>query len=192
MSSLTALDEKDLLQRLSAGDETAFATLYNQYKGLLYIHAYRKLQNREEAKDIIQEIFVSIWEKRKSLEITTGLSAYLYQAVRFKVIDRIARKQTASAYMDHFQAFLDTYSAGTDHMARERILSSIIDKEIGQLPPKMRQVFELSRKQYLSHKEIAEQLNITEQSVRSHIKNALKILKPKLGIFILVALLLYR
>jgi RNA polymerase sigma-70 factor (family 1) len=195
MGTTLLTDEQELLLRLKKGSEQAYQTLYNRYNALLYVHAYRKLKNREEARDIVQDIFLSIWERRASLNITDSLSAYLYRAVRYKVIDRISAKMDAEAFMGHFQAFLDSYMntgySQADHLVRERILGSIIDKEIAQLPPKMRIVFELSRKSELSHKEIAMQLNISEQTVRSHVKNALHILRLRLGIYLLVAIIFH-
>jgi RNA polymerase sigma-70 factor (family 1) len=192
MGTAPLTDEQELLLLLKNGSEQAYQTLYNRYNALLYVHAYRKLKNQEEAKDVVQDIFLSIWERRARLNITDSLSAYLYRAVRYKVIDHIAERKDTEAFMGHFQAFLNSYmnthSNQADHLVRERILCSIIDKEISQLPPKMRIVFELSRKSELSHKEIAEQLNISEQTVRSHVKNALHILKLKLGMYLIVAI----
>lgn len=181
-------NEKELLDRLSVGDEVAFGILYNQYKGLLYVHAYRKLNNREEAKDVIHSLFLGLWERRAQLDIKENLSAYLYKAVRYKIIDVIARKKTAATYVDNFQSFINNYADNTDHLVRQKVLGSIIDKEIDQLPPKMRRVFELSRKENLTHKEIADLLNISEQSVRSHVKNALQILRTKLGLYLVLTL----
>jgi RNA polymerase sigma-70 factor (family 1) len=190
MTQINATDDNALLELMRSGDQQAFAVLYNRYKGVLFIHAYKKLRDWEEVKDIVQEIFSGLWAKRETLEITESLNAYLFRAVRYRIINLISRKQSASVYTDSFQSFLTTYTDNTDHMIREKILCSIIDKEISNLPPKMRHVFELSRKENLTHKEIAEQLGITEQSVRSHVKNALQILRLKLGMFLFVALLL--
>lgn len=188
--------ESELLQKLVAGDEGAFRSLYDKYKGLLYIHAYRKLKNKEESRDIIQDIFLSIWERRERLNITESFSAYLYKAIRYKVIDRINKRNDATTYQAHFQAFLNTYLNASvdnaDHLVREKILTSIIDKEISQLPPKMRHVFELSRKSDMSHKEIADQLNLSEQTVRTHVKHALQVLRTKLGLYLLLSILLHK
>ncbi|MBB5441359.1 RNA polymerase sigma-70 factor (ECF subfamily) [Pedobacter sp. AK017] len=196
MSVLPEPRESELLQQLIAGDGSAFRALYDKYKGLLYIHAYRKLKNKEEARDIIQDIFLSIWERRERLNITESFSAYLYKSIRYKVIDRINKRNDAAAYQEHFQAFLNRYLTASaddaDHLVRKKILTSIIEKEISQLPPKMRAVFELSRKSELSHKEIAEQLNLSEQTVRAHVKHALQILRTKLGLFLLLSILLHK
>ncbi|WP_113662359.1 RNA polymerase sigma factor [Pedobacter nanyangensis] len=190
MSTQALYDDKALLGQMAQGSEQAFALLYNQYRHLLFVHIYRKLQDEDEARDVVQEIFLNLWERRNSLQIKDSLSAYLYNAARYRIINRISKQLNASRYIDHFQAFVNSYAEGTDHRVRERMLTALLEKEIEQLPTKMRQVFELSRKEGLSHKEIAERLNITEQSVRSHVKNALHILRPKFNIYLLAMLLL--
>jgi RNA polymerase sigma-70 factor (family 1) len=184
-------NDASLLLEMKFGNQQAFETLYNKYKGLLYVHAYRKLKDREQVKDIIHEIFLSLWEKKTTLDIKGELSSYLFKAVRYKIIDTIDRSSTAEQYISHFQSFIESYPSQTDHRVREKILTSIIDKEIVNLPARMREVFEMSRKENLTHAEIAEKLNISEQSVRSHIKNALRILRVRLSTYLPLLLFLF-
>ncbi len=184
MDALSPHDEKDLLQKMRDGDEHAFEILYHRYKGLLYAHAFKKVGDRDEVMDIVHDVFAGLWERRDALSIT-NLSAYLYNAVRYKIIDRLSKSQSAATYMHSLSAFAAAYVANADHLVRERMLRELIAKEIASLPPRMREVFELSRNEGLSHKEIAGQLNLSEQSVRSHIKNALKILRLRIGYFLL-------
>lgn len=170
---------------MQQGDIMAFEIIYHCYRGLLYVHAAKHLKDQEDAKDIIHDIFSNLWQNRETLQIQDNLTAYLYQSVRNRIINHQLKNRRADEYVDSFQVFLNTIQADTDHLAREKILLECIEQEIATLPNKMRTVFELSRKQGLSHKEIAARLNISEQSVRSHIKGALKILRPRLGIWIL-------
>ncbi|MFB2118729.1 RNA polymerase sigma factor [Parapedobacter sp. 2B3] len=188
MKTLNATDEKALLQQLRDGDQTAFDVLYHRYKGLLYVHAYKRLNNREDVQDILHDIFSNLWESRKTLDIKENLGVYLYRAVRNAIINRQLKDKRATEYIRSFDGFLHDYLGNTDYLVRERMMMSLIETEINSLPPRMREVFELSRQDGLSHKEIAGQLNITEQSVRSHIKGALKILRLRLGTVILFAL----
>lgn len=171
-----------LLQQLKAGDSLAFKKLYEKYNAVLYAHAFKKLGEREVVKDLIHEVFLSIWQKRETLNVTGSFSAYLHHAVRYKVIDQISSKYTVEKYR-LFQSFLDKQSTPADYLVRERIMTSIIDQEIDNLPPRMREIFLLSRIEHLSHGEIAEKLGISTQGVRSHIKNALRILRVKLTVF---------
>ncbi|MES2107968.1 MAG: sigma-70 family RNA polymerase sigma factor, partial [Bacteroidota bacterium] len=132
-----------------------------------------------------------LWEKRETLTPQTNLSGYLYTAVRNRILDFVARQNVQSSYIGSLQTFMDQAENATDHLLRENQLTALIEKEIAALPPKMREVFELSRKAHLSHKEIAEQLGISEKTVKSQVNNALKILRVKLGIFIWIFLLLH-
>ena len=106
--------------------------------------------------------------------------------MRNKIYNLLSHKQVESEYIVSLQHFLNKEYAVTDFLIREKQLQEIIDKEMAALPPRMRQVFELSRKQYLSHKEIAEELNIAESTVTDQVKKALKILKPKIGLILFV------
>lgn len=171
-----------LLNELKQGDQLAFKTLYEKYNASMYLHAYKKLGDKEIVKDLVHEVFLSLWEKRSTLAVHGSLSTYLHHAVRYKVIDIIAAKYTTDKYR-HFQSYLDQQTTPSDYLVRERIMTSIIDQEIENLPPRMREVFQLSRAEHLSHHQIAEKLGISTQSVRSHIKNALRILRVKLSIF---------
>ncbi len=188
---LTPENDFSLLQALKLGDENAFKTLYDKYKGPLYVHAYKKLGDREGVRDLIQEIFLNIWEKRSTLTVQKCFSAYLHQAVRYKVMDIISAKYAVAKYQ-HFQSFLDSQTIPTDYLIRESMLTSIITKEVDSLPPRMREVFLLSRSQRLNHQQIAEKLGISIQSVRSHIKNALRILRVNLGTLYPILIMLFQ
>lgn len=185
MNNLGANDEKELLHRLQKGDSVAFEMIYHRYNRLLYVHATNYLDIQEEVRDIIHDVFLKLWQNRKTLYIRENLKAYLYQSVRNRIINHQLKSKRADTYVRSFHRFLTNTQANTDYLVRENMLSESIEREISILPYRMKTVFELSRKEGLSHKEIAKQLNITEQSVRSHVKGALKILRVRLGVFIL-------
>jgi RNA polymerase sigma-70 factor (family 1) len=180
MSSYNCLTDRELALLLQQGDDQAFTEIYHRYKGILYLHAYKRLQSKEDVKDIIHELFTTLWLKRDAIQINDNLAGYLYTAVRNRVIDCLARKKSETRYINGFQQFLDHGEAVTDFRVRERQLSETIEKEISNLPAKMREVFELSRKAHLSHREIAEKLDLSELTVKKHVNNALKILRGRL------------
>ncbi|MBB5637436.1 RNA polymerase sigma-70 factor (ECF subfamily) [Pedobacter cryoconitis] len=188
MSSYITLSDNDLVAFLKEGDKAAFTEIYNRYKGLLYIHAYNRLRNQQEADDVVHELFTSLWTKRDNLVLKTHLSGYLYQSVRNRILDIISHQRVESDYIVSLQHFIDQSEAITDHLVRENELTALIEKEISALTPKMREVFELSRKANLSHREIAQKLELSEMTVKKHVNNALKILRTRLG---LVVYLLY-
>lgn len=184
-------EEKTLLQALRKGKESAFRQIYDNYYGVLYLHAYSKLRDRETAKDIVHDLFATVWHKRESLVITGKLSSYLYASVRNKIIDYIAKEQSEADYLESLTQRIGGEYEAADYRLREKMLEEQIEHLLEQLPPRIREIFELSRKQYLSHKEISRKLNLSEQSVRSYIKDALRVLRAKLGAFSWVVLIFY-
>jgi len=184
MAVISTLTDTELLALLRDGDHAAYKEIYNRYKGLLYIHIFKRLGDREETKDIIQELFSAIWYKREELTLNTSLSGYLYKAVRNRLLNAVAHKKVQTHYISSLQQAINQTESSTDFALRENELMQLIDKEIAALPPKMREIFELSRKGNLAHKEIAVQLNISEKTVKKQVNNALKVLRVKLGIFV--------
>lgn len=184
----SSLSDAELTTLLKSGDALAYTVIYNKYFDPLYIQACNKLKHKEEAQDIIHELFAHLWNKRDELVIKSNLASYLYTSVRNRILDNISHQQVESKYANSLQNFINEGYCITDHLIRERQLATLIEKGISDLPPKMREVFELSRKQKLSHKEIAQQLNLSEQTVKKQVNNALKILRVKLGTMLFLSL----
>jgi len=181
MTDYCNFTDQELTVLLKNGNHSAFTEIYHRYKRLLYTHAYQRLRNEQEVDDIIHELFTALWIKRDSLILKTNLAGYLYTAVRNRILDYVAHQKIESDYITSFGKFLKLSENFTDFLLREKQLSALIDKEIAALPPKMREVFEMSRKENLSHDEIATKLGITKKTVKSQVNNALKILRSKLS-----------
>ena len=184
MVTYDCMSDTELVDLIAADDHDAFAEIYERYFGLLYVHALKKLRDKDEARDLVQDLFAHLWTRRGSFDQHTNISNYLYASVRNRVINLVAHKQVVDKYLLSLAVEDMKVEAITDHRIRERQLAGMIESEIGALPPKMREVFELSRKLNYTHREIAIQLNLSEQSVRSHVKGALRILRTKFGTFI--------
>jgi RNA polymerase sigma-70 factor (family 1) len=191
MQDYSKISDLDLSILLAKSDRLAFAEIFRRYNSILYLHAAKKFANREDAKDIVQEVFGMLWSKREGLEPKTNLAGYLYTCVHHRVLNWFSHEKIQGKYISHLQQLADENRGTTDELVRERQLSAIIKQEIQALPPKMREVFEMSRYEQLSHKEIAEILNISEESVRSHVKNALKILRVKFGLYKFLVFLIF-
>ncbi|AOM80835.1 RNA polymerase sigma factor [Pedobacter steynii] len=180
MITYTGLNDGELAILLQQGDRAAFTEIYSRYKYLLYLHAYKRLRNADEAEDIIHDLFAVLWNNRDSFVLKTHLSGYLYTAVRNRIFKFMAHKDIESSYISSFFETAKNTVNITDHLVRENQMAILIEKEIAALPLKMREIFEMSRKQHLSHKEIADQLQLSEQTVSKQVSNALRILKAKL------------
>lgn len=182
ITDYSTLSDEVLASLLKTGNRHAYTAIYNRYHGPLYIFAYNRLKDREEAKDIIHELFLKLWMEQSKLHLTGSLSAYLYTAVRNRIINSIAHQHIAHRYIDSFLSYIEEVNQqSADYLVRHNDLQAFIQKEIESLQPRMREVFELSRNTTLSRKEIAEKLGISEETVKSHMHHALKILKARLG-----------
>ncbi|MFD0749209.1 RNA polymerase sigma-70 factor [Mucilaginibacter calamicampi] len=185
MAPLQKASDNDLLNLLSESDHSAYNEIYHRYFYLLYTHAYKKLQDEEQTKDIIQDVFTTLWFNRETNLPQSNLAGYLYTAVRNKIFDLFAHEQVKTKHLESLKAYLNTHSSPpTDHRLRENQLKTYIEKEIQALPPKMRLIFEMSRKENLTYKEIAEKLNVSENNVSKQVNNALRVLRTKLGVVI--------
>jgi RNA polymerase sigma-70 factor (family 1) len=186
------LSDNDLISLLKESDHSAYNEIYHRYFQLIFTHAYKKLRDEEQAKDVVQDVFATLWFNRENNLPHTNLAGYLYTAVRNKIFDLFAHQRVRSKYIESLNNYLNSgYTAPTDHLIRENQLKAYIEKEIQALSPKMRKIFEMSRKENLTHKEIAEKLGTSENNVSTQITTALRILRTKLGLIAFVCLLLH-
>lgn len=180
MTEYAKLSDLEVLTLVKDGSQSAFSELYNRYKQALYFHANRSLKDHDEARDMVQEVFASLWKKRETIVIQGAVDAYLYGSIRNRILNFIAHKKVITKYTDSIDAFLERGSSTTDEIVREKELLRLLEYEISRLPEKMRLVFEMSRNQNLSYKQIAAELNINEQSVRKQAQRAIRILRIKI------------
>jgi RNA polymerase sigma-70 factor (family 1) len=188
MAAPGVLSDQELLGLLRSGDRAAYTEIYTRYKFILHHHAWNKVRNREEAQDILQEVFTNLWLKRETLRIDSNLSGYLYNAVRNRILDYFAHHEVKVKYVNAVEPNL-TLDVATDYRVRENQLRRLIELEIAELPPRTREVFKMSRNQHLTHREIAEQLGTSEETVKKQMAHALRVLRVKLGIFVYLFIL---
>lgn len=188
MAAYLTRSDHELASLLQADDHGAYTALYERYFGLLYLHARKKVRNAEEARDITQDIFISLWNHRSSIDADQGVKAWLYACLRNKIIDWMAHQHVSSRYIRSFSQF-PTSVCETDHRVREKELAAMIEKEIQALPPRMREIFLLSKRDHLKHKEIAQKLQLSEHTVKTQVKHALRFLRLRLGMIIYVFML---
>jgi RNA polymerase sigma-70 factor (family 1) len=185
------LSDFELVALIKRDDHDAYREIYYRYTGILFTHAYSKLQDRDEAKDLVQDVLSNLWLKRYTVQIQTNISGYLYVSLRNMIINSIAHKKIQTEYLDSLQEYLNKNNADTDFLTRTNQLMVIIEAEVSKMPVRMREIFELSRKNHLTHRQIAEKLGISEKTVKDHVNNALKILRIKLGMFNYLVFLLF-
>jgi RNA polymerase sigma-70 factor (family 1) len=179
MNSFNNFSDHDLTILMGTGDQDAFTQLFKRYNRLLFVHAHKMLNDREMARDVVQEIFVFVWDNRESMGAKSNFAGFLYSITKNRILDILAHKKVELKYLLSITKAVERGEDKTDYLLRNNQLQLLIEKEIGYLPPKMRAVFELSRKQHLTHKEISVQLDLSEKTVRNQINNALRILRAR-------------
>ncbi|MCS4226994.1 RNA polymerase sigma factor [Sphingobacterium sp. BIGb0165] len=194
MNKYKVLTDSNLVSLLKQRDRNAFAEIYDRYSMMIYYKVNQMLRDENAAKDLVQDLFTSIWEKSDFIRDNVGISSYLYVASRNRVLNYIQKGKTKSDYLAEIGKYSLQVSDETLEKLDEKDLMLLITSEIAKLPAKMREVFELSRLEDLSHREIAERLNLSESTVKKQVQNALKILKVRLthynslGIMLLIFL----
>jgi RNA polymerase sigma-70 factor, Bacteroides expansion family 1 len=169
-----------LLKLLRDSDQRAFKILYERHWHALWSYARNAMAERDDAEDIVQELFMTLWEKRKTLHINTSLKAYLYRAALNKVIDRSDRAKYRLSYVEDLKRTYEQGNYTTDDRLFEKELIERFEACVSKMPPKMRTIFTLSRMHMLTHQQISDHLNISRDNVNRQIKNALILLKKSL------------
>lgn len=181
--------DMELLSGLKRSERTAFNAIYEKYSAILYKTSFKRLADSDVCNDIIHDIFLSLWENREKANIN-NLKAYLFQSLRYVIIDHISKKSKTEKLLENYLYLLQKDYIGTDHQVRSTLLEQLINEEVRRLPEKMRLVYLMSREQHLSHEEIAAKMGITTDTVRSHIKQALRRLRIHLGVTLLLLILI--
>lgn len=177
--------DNELAEQMFLGDGLAYAELYDRYFPLIYSFIRKMLQDDDQAEDLTQEIFMALYEIATQTPIIS-IRSYLYQSARYALIDHARKQKNKYNYLAGLEDYYQKGIWATDDTVIERDLQQQIEREVERLPPKMRAIFELSRKHYLSNKEIAESLNLSEGTVRQQIHNALVRLRSGLICFLLL------
>ncbi|GGM89640.1 DNA-directed RNA polymerase sigma-70 factor [Dyadobacter beijingensis] len=169
-----------MLNAFQEGSVQAFEEIHNRYFLRLYAHAVKMLGNEDDAQDVVQEVFINLWAKSSSLQIHTALAAYLYTAVRNRVLNLIEHRKTYQSHLDALAAYIDESPAASTAGADQELLFAIFEAEIERLPGKMKAVFELRRQGEMSYSEIGDRLSLSDKTVKKQISNAIKILRSRL------------
>jgi RNA polymerase sigma-70 factor (family 1) len=180
-------NDTELIACLKKDDESALCVIYKKYWEPLYLSAYQIIKNKEICEDIIQELFIKLWNNRQAIEITVSLKSYLYASIRYEVYRQIRTGAVRSDIYDDLLERIHTPAVYGNIEYKELVaqITSIINK----MPVKCREVYKLSREENLTHKQIAAQLNISTKTVENHLTKALRQLRTSLSAEIALVLL---
>jgi RNA polymerase sigma-70 factor (family 1) len=189
MSKKDPLTDDELTHLLKKDDRAAFAEIYSRYAESLAGFAASKFFNLDDARDILHDLFVRLWENRHSLDISTSLRSYLFASIRYKVVDHIRKNITRGEYKNMLEALAEPRAESIQDITEARELKQVIESSLDRLPSRTKEIYKLSRDQHHSISEIAERLGLSEQTVKNQLTIALKHLRHTiqgLGIFVLL------
>lgn len=173
-------EERLLILRLIDGDEDAFCELYAAYKNRLIYFAMRFLKSREYAEDIFQDAFAVIWQGRCFINPDASFSSYLYTIMRNRILNQLRDLENQDKLKEQILSQAVDYTNETKDEILANDLKTFISRALQQLTPRQREIFEMSREQQMSHREIAETLGISVNTVQESISTSLRALRTYL------------
>jgi RNA polymerase sigma-70 factor (family 1) len=178
MHDFSKYDDEQLVGLLTENDETAFSEIYGRYWKPLYISVQNILHDTDPSQDIVQEVFISLWQRRDTVQVE-NLKAYLFQAVRFQVFKYIRADKAQAHFYDRLAAASREIEQQDPILHKE--MQAIINNMILTLPEDQREIFMLHRTEGLTYSQIAERKNISIKTVEKKMSLALRHLRPHAG-----------
>jgi RNA polymerase sigma-70 factor (family 1) len=184
-------DEAQALKMLAQGDERAFAEIYLKYSPKVYKEVYHYLRSSDLAKDLVQEIFTTVWVKREGFVKVDYFYAYLItmsKNLAYQYLLKISREIVGKKEMLHQ---LPRSVNSTEQIVRKNELEEQLDKAVNALPPQQKRVFTLIRREGLSYNDIADQLQLSPRTVKNHMVAALHFIRRQIAYTLIAFLTLY-
>lgn len=174
--------DSELFEELKKDNKMAFSILFDRYSDILFRFIQKRIESIPDVEDIIQEVFISMWNRRSKIEVGESIYPYLFKAAKYEMIDWLIKSEKRNRHLDYLEINKDQYLIGTtsedELIAKE--LARLLENEMSRMPDTMRSVFRLSRSEDMSIKDIANQLSLSEQTVKNNVSMALNRLKFKL------------
>jgi len=188
---MDAVKAKNLLKHFQSDDENAIDVLYSAYSKRLYKFAFSYLKTEEDASDVVQNVFISLWEKRKTLKEDTNLEAYLFTVARNSVLSIFRKKISEKTYLEYLRQVSVTCYNGNEEQIDFNNLSERINELVEQLPEQRRLIFKMNKEKGKGNKAIAEELHISVKTVEDHLTKARRFLKKNMEGYGLAATLFF-
>ena len=173
-------DDKWIIEGIQRGDEEAYKSLFLKYYAQLVVFARKVVVDDDLARELVQDVFVTFYEKRTELNIHTSLKAHMYQSVRNRCLNQIKHNKIRRDH--HANIFIEKKEeeAFVEDKLQETELEQRIYSIVKSLPDQCRKIFEMSRFEGTSNQEIADQLSLSKRTVETQISKALKVLRKQL------------
>lgn len=178
------MEETAIIEKIKAGDANAFAMLYDRYWLKVYNFAQLYIKSSSEVAEVVQDVFVKVWEGRESLNIEKNFDGFLFLTTRNVIFNYSRRYFYEQNYkMTVLKGLENSYNIEEELDAAD--LKNYIDSLISQLPEQRRRIFLMSREEHLTNKEIANRCAVSEKAIERQITIALKFIKDNLPMFIM-------
>lgn len=177
MPGTSQLSEHELLRLITKGDESAFATLFNNYRNKIYSIAYELTESTVIAEEIVQDTFLKIWLRRETLEDVTHFKAYLFTIARnyvFSALKTIARRHNLELKIVQHTA---NYYSDTENRVVQKEYEEILKQAVNSLPPQQKHVYWLMKEKGLKRHEVAAELRLSEETVKTHLAQAMRAIR---------------
>lgn len=176
-------NEETFADRLRLDDRTVIDEIYALYHHKIFRFSLAYLKNEEDAYDLVQEVFIKLWENRLSLKNDTRFDAFLFTIAKNSVLSLFRKRLTEQKYIDYLAVTATTNTQGTEEQTNYTFLKERYEQLIEQLPPKRQEIYKLSRTKGFSNKQIASMKGIAEKTVEDHLSKAFLFFKQHLGDF---------
>ena len=178
--STSYLKSINLIRALKLGEEKAYTFLVENYHHKLCVYAFSLSHDHDNAKDLVQDVFIKVWQQRSKLKEEFSIQGFLYKLVYNKFIDDYRKKKSLVLLEKKYIDALDIIVEEVDETKLEKMID-LVKLEIEQLPPKCKQTFLLSKKDGLTNIEISEYLNVSMKAVEAQMTKAYAIIREKIG-----------
>ncbi|MCI9845463.1 RNA polymerase sigma factor [Flavobacterium pectinovorum] len=173
-------NESKLLHELSQGSESAFTSLYNQYKNGVYATALKITKSKILAEEVVQDVFLKIWQNHENLADIANFENYLFIISRNHIFDTL-KKMARDANLLSDVSYKNTSSSDTDSAIKDDQYNVILNQIVEQLPPQQQKVYKMAKLEGLSHQKIGEDLGISTDTVKKHMAQALKFVRHRIA-----------
>nr|WP_294876985.1 RNA polymerase sigma-70 factor [uncultured Pedobacter sp.] len=170
-------EDIELLNKLRDGDQVAFAQIYNLYRSKIYLYACNLCKSAETAEEVVQEVFIRIWQKKDQINPELNFDAYIRKITLNHVLNHLKKIARDKVLQDEVLNYMDAIRHSTDESLLEKELLKTYDEAIALLPAQKKLIYQMSRNEEMTHEQIAEKLNISKNTVKNHMVVATKFIR---------------
>ena len=181
--------DKDLLLLIQKDDKVAFYNIYERYSKRLYGFVIRYIKLEADAEEIVQEVFVKIWESRNKIDVHSSFEYFLFTVAYNTTMSLLRKRSSEKKYLDYLKAIQINNAPDLIDEIHFNELNAKVNSLLNELTPRQKEIFQLSREEGLTHDEIAKKLDISVNTVKKHIVNTLAFLKSRIDNGLLINLL---